>query len=260
MYQDTPNPDKTVQLIDKWRENATIFGLFNITEHTIKQIENNQKHFLFLDVDDVILKSCEAVVEILNKRYNINPLKKAEEVKDWSFKSIVSTLKEGEIDEIFVSEEFWNIVKFNPFFYKLIINSKIYKNFVIVFVTHGDIDNLTIKKQCLFGFVQSIISSQIMPNDYCDMNFIYLGTDKPKELIDMSQGIQVDDNVKNFTGNAILKILLKNYRNTNYNQAKFLKSEIKKDLYEMETLEEAIEVLSFYGENFDILEQTKLEF
>ena len=89
-----------------------------------------EKITLFLDVDDTVLHSSEAVVQIMNEKYGTN--KTVKDVTDWGYRSICSGANFDNVNEIFASERFWDIVQIDPDFKRFYHDHKRHFNFVFV--------------------------------------------------------------------------------------------------------------------------------
>lgn len=84
-----------------------------------------------------------------------------------------------------------------------------------------------------------------------DIEFIGipLDLDNPsykKDSLDISNGIQIDDKYSCLNTNASLKILLKNFKETDYNQI----LDVREDLYEINDLFQLKEILLFAIKNY----------
>ena len=94
--------------------------------------QDNNRITLYLDADDTILLSSEAVIKILNKKYNINPPKTINNMKDWEYRSIHKNITIEEVEGIYESDEFFNRVEFDPLFLDFYNKNKNKVNIVIV--------------------------------------------------------------------------------------------------------------------------------
>lgn len=187
---------------------------------------------IYCDIDDVFLNSSETVVQILNNRYNINPQKSAKDIYDWGYRSIVDSISKTEILEIFDSDDFWRSVKVNPDFLTL-MSLPFINHYPIMFVTKGTATNIW-RKEFL---VRDIMAS------YPSIRYDYIGLEphQSKGRVDMSDGIQIDDNYYYMDTNAKMKYLLKNHRETDYNQCPINRNEF----YTINSINEFIEILKF---------------
>lgn len=205
---------------------------------------------LVFDVDDILLHSGETIVEILNEKYELSPKLKFEDIKDWEFTYLKREIKRQKgIDlytrdflELFESEEFWKRVPMNKFVLDIILHPKINKMFMIRFVSTGTEKNLKLKEEYL--------------NKHIDMsNFRFIGIPTNNKAsftkkdidnhIGLWGGIQVDDNYNCLNSHASLKILIKNNKDTTYNQVK----DIREDLYVLDNLGQLEDLLVFIADN-----------
>jgi hypothetical protein len=220
-------------------------------KHPIKKIK--PKRPLILDIDDVVLNSCEAIVEIINERYNLSPKIIVDNIKDWDFtyftrriqKENKTSLTKEDYLKLFESVEFWEKVQFKEGIMDILFEPKIRDYFKITLVSTGTQNNLEAKEKFLFKQL-----------DMTDINFIGLPLDlknpqyNKKEIDNFMLtfgGIQVDDRYKCLNTNAKLKVLLKNNKETTYNQV----LDMREDLYVVNDLKELKEILMFIIEADD---------
>lgn len=163
---------------------------------------------LFLDFDEVLADSIEAVLCILNEKYNKNI--KFKEVKVWNFTDVFPETHGEEISQIFDQDEFWDVVNFKHGareFIKYALDNPYIEDITVVSV--GRKNNLINKERFLkehFGDKIKFIG--IYSHD-CVMD---------KSCVDMSGGIFVDDNENNlFSSNADYKLLFKNVADAEWN-------------------------------------------
>lgn len=160
---------------------------------------------VFLDVDEVILNSIEAVCKILNKRYNKDLHE--EDILSWNFKEY-GDINENEIEEIFDSQEFFDIVELNPSGVKIIKDFVKY-NCQVNLITKGRMRNLELKYEYLWN--RGIV------NNYT-IQYIGIPLNRSKGEINMSDGILIDDNQDNlYESNAYIKILCENNHGADWN-------------------------------------------
>ena len=177
--------------------------------------QDNNKVTLYVDVDDTILKSSEAVIEILNKKYNINPSKSINDMKDWNYRSIYKNITENEVEEIYESDEFFNTVEFDQTFLDFYKTNK--DKIDIVICTKGTKTNVEKKEKLVKRVLGENITYNGMPFKLDgDGNNI---KDFRKMLINMKHGIQIDDRTDALRDtNANMKILIHNDRVRTWNQ------------------------------------------
>ena len=209
----------------------------------IVQLCIGDKQKIYWDIDDVVLKTNNQMVKLINEKYlKPNGLKEKslENIKDWGFNSIYRELNLSQRIELFESEEFWLNVEINEDFLK-IAQSGILKKYNNVFLTQGTEKNLKMKKEFLYNNNQ--LKKYIEKFDY-----IGLDINEKKSKINMEKSIQIDDNYENLKNtNASLKILVKNNIETNYNNS-FGFIDTPDNLYNVNNLIEALDILKFNKE------------
>ena len=196
---------------------------------------DRNKQTIYWDVDDVILNSSVVVVDIINKKENKN--KKFEDVKDWTYRSISRNMTKEKIENIYGSDEFWSGINFIDGILDLF--DKLGGRYNHSIVTHGREDNQKRKKEYLFSHPRFGIHLRN------NAGYYEVPNNKSKSYIDMSDGIQIDDNCNNLIGtNARIKILFKNSIDTDYNTdyGKFGNID---NLYIVNTVEELEQILMF---------------
>lgn len=135
--------------------------------------------YIALDIDDTIIDSLQANVEILNKRFNMNV--KKEDVKCWNFSDVYPQLVGDDIEKVFDSREFFNVVKFKNGAKDFILEHKD----KVFLITKGNRRNLRRKKKWL------------RKNGLEDVKYIGIGLDESKDLHIPYNSLFIDDNVKN---------------------------------------------------------------
>ena len=183
---------------------------------------------IYVDVDDVIINTSEVVINLLNDTYNITPPKTFKDLKDWGYKSIYRHLDKKILYQYWETDEFFNKVKINSDFLKFYNDTK--NVFEWILFTHGTEKNLK-KKQEFF--------SKYIP----DIKINGVDISKNKNEVDLSDGIQIDDNYNNLLSNAYFKILIKNFHEANYNQV----LENHTNLYVVNDWKEISQILKFYN-------------
>lgn len=203
-----------------------------------------QKRNLFIDVDDVVLNSSKAVINIFNKKFNLSPEKSFEDISVWSCKSICEDITKKDIIEAFESDEFWDSVTINEYFKNLINNKVIEKYCKICFSTRGTEKNLKKKRIMLTKFMEDNALKNL------EWEFIGIDTkiyseDHGKKHVNMKHGIQIDDNINYLNTNADVKILVTNGIETDYNCYNHEEAINKENLYIVSSLKEAEEIITF---------------
>lgn len=205
------------------------------------QKTNNTKQNVFWDVDDVVLASSEAIVNILNetelKPRGLKP-KTYADCKDWNYKSIWQGMTNERTLELFESDEFWSTVKIHQKFYKM-IDSGLLDNYNTIFVTKGTEINLQKK--------EAYLQKNLMDREpYFQYQFIGMSEPESKGQVDMEGGIQIDDVFSNLIcTNARIKILMQNGITTRHNNALLMKPSLDDTIYNVDYLDQVEEILRF---------------
>lgn len=142
-----------------------------------------------------------------------------------------------ELNSLFVDPEFFSKVRAKDLALDILTDEEIKSNYEINFITIGEGKNLEFKEKYLrdlLGYDFKFIG--ILPGS------VLFGE---KASYDMKGGIQVDDVFYNLENtNARLKILLKNDRDTDYNDILTCEGNTE-DLYVINTLKELKDILIF---------------
>ena len=215
----------------------------NVLERAIQLCKTEgspSKQKIYWDIDDVVLNTTETMVELINKKYRIpNNLKPRtrEQCKDWGFKGLWRPLTKEQQMELFESSDFWNAVTIKPEFYD-IVYSGILDKYDNIFVTKGSVYNLFKKREFLYEEVD-------IKNAFKDFGYVGIADDENKAVIDMTDGIQIDDNYSNLKDTkAKIKILLKNYVESTVNNS-YGMVDTPDNLYNVNSLHEVLEILKF---------------
>lgn len=223
----------------------------NIQKESQESIENTTKNYnripLVFDIDDVVLDSCQAIIDIINSKYDLMPRIEEKDINDWDFTYLRREIKRQkgielytqDLLKLFETEEFWERVNIKQGFLEIVCNKAIQENFRIALVSVGTDINLKLKREFLYNSL-----------NMQDIMFLGLPLDleKPKytkreieKILPLWKGIQIDDNYECLNTNAKLKILLKNNKETSYNQV----VDIREDLYIINDLNELKDILIF---------------
>lgn len=155
---------------------------------------------IFLDFDDTITDSIENVVRIANKRYNCN--KNHEDLARWDFFDMYPNIPREEITEIFGEQEFFDTLRIKPDALMVIYKLSKRNEFIVV----SKVSKEAIPRKALW--IRNNFNAIGIPLDF---RAVPLG--KSKGIIDMSDGVVVDDNVKFLDEtNAKYKIYFNNGR------------------------------------------------
>ena len=154
--------------------------------------DNNVKH-IYLDVDGVLIHSCQAICDMLNEDRGTNF--RGDQILSWNFKEICPDLTDNDIERLFADYRFFKYVQWIKGVKEFV---KRHKKHIII-VTKGT--TLNIFRKILF-FNQHNISVLIEG----------LPLDKRKSERDMSDGLFIDDCTKNLIeSNAKYKIQFLEY-------------------------------------------------
>lgn len=72
-------------------------------------IQNNNITKIFVDIDGVVMASCQAIIDILNEKYGGNF--DGSDVTDWNFRCCYPNMTSEKIEDIFNTTEFFEAVK-----------------------------------------------------------------------------------------------------------------------------------------------------
>ena len=153
---------------------------------------------IYIDFDDTIAQSLPVVVNIVNKRYGRNA--NVQDIGRWNFSDVYPDISAHNIVKIFGEDEFFKHLK--PKKDAVRVLHKFCKRNELIVVSKVDTKALWNKNGWL---------DKTLRNVGIDIRFIGIPLGKSKGLIDMSDGIMIDDNVTflNET-NAKYKILFDN--------------------------------------------------
>lgn len=152
---------------------------------------------IYVDFDNTIVESNKKIIDILNKKYNIQ--KTENDLIDYGYNSIIEISEEEKLG-MFASDEFFSNLEFKDGFLDVYNKYKDIYNFIIT--TKGTETNLKKKKI----WIESNISN--------DIEFIGIDNDSfSKKQVDMKDGLQIDDCTLALDTNAAIKILYKDGHN-----------------------------------------------
>lgn len=156
-------------------------------------IDKTNPDRIYLDVDGVLWHSCQAVCDVINKRYNTKV--KGNEILSWNFKELGVELSDEDVDCIFGDHYFFRCVRWinGAFDFLRKYDGK------VTLVTKGTYWNLSRKLDIFteLGF---------------DLVMCGLPLDNSKSVINMQGGLFIDDCTKNLEeSNATHKIQFLEY-------------------------------------------------
>lgn len=183
---------------------------------------------IYIDFDNTIAETNKRVIDILNKRYNLN--KTEDDLKDYGFNSIYP-ISESEKLEIFESDEFWEELEFKPGVLEVINKYQNIYDFVIV--SKGTKINIDKKKLFINKYIPNV---NLIP---------ILGQSFDKSIVDMKNSIQIDDNCECLETNAEIKILYKSFNDFPWQQSNTINNNMI-----VNSWDDIDSILSFYS-NYD---------
>ena len=170
-----------------------------------KFIDYVNVNHIYLDVDGVLIHSCQAICDILNEDKGTNFT--GNQVLSWNFKEICPDLTDGDIELLFADDRFFKYVQWIKGAREFIER---HENDITI-VTKGTY--LNILRKILF-FNRYDISVPIEG----------LSLDTSKNEIDMSNGIFIDDCTKNLIeSNAKYKVQFLEYNDGLNEQREWIK-------------------------------------
>ena len=169
---------------------------------------------IFLDVDGVLIHSCQAICEMINE--DIGTYYTGNQILSWNFKEICPDLSDEDIERLFADERFFRYVNWIKGAKEFI---KRHENNITI-VTKGTVNNIKCKERF---FKQ---------HGFGNLEIIGLPLDHSKSVIDMSDGIFIDDCTKNLIeSNAKYKIQFLEYNDNMNEQREWIKGFIGYKLY-----------------------------
>ena len=152
---------------------------------------------IYIDFDDTIASSIENVVRIVNKRYNRNV--KPQDIGMWDFSDVYPDIPLENIVSVFGEKEFFKTLKLKNDVIPTLRRYGKYNHLIIV----SKVDGIAIKEK--YDWIKEhLIDIGI------DIEFRGIPLGKSKGIIDMSDGIMIDDNAQFLKEtNAKYKILYK---------------------------------------------------
>ena len=177
---------------------------------TINSVETFINYYninnIYLDVDGVLIHSCQAVCDMLNEDRGTNFT--GDQVLSWNFKEICPDLTDTDIENLFADDRFFKYVKWIDGAREFINR---HANDITI-VTKGTYRNI-FRKILFFDYYNVKIN---------DIKGLPL--DKSKSEIDMSNGIFIDDCTKNLVeSNAKYKVQFCEYNDGLNEQREWIK-------------------------------------
>lgn len=201
---------------------------------------NSKKVKLFIDADDTILRSSEAVIKLLNQKYGTN--KTTDDWDDWGYLSISEgKATRQDISDLFESQEFFDIVEVYDGFEKMLdmFSDKV----AVRITTKGTPQNLLCKEH--------FFESRYMDEDLEVVGLDFTEHAKhmfDKSAVDMRGGICIDDRIDCLKScNANVKILLTNGKYKRWSRPEDAAN--IENLYIAKDWDEVISIINFAMKN-----------
>ena len=240
-----------------------------------EKLKKAPKSVLFLDIDNVVINTGKAILDVLNARFELHGEEelKLEDIKEWNFYSVLErinkvfrdskelqkklphlryTIGKDYILEILEIPDFWVRVELVEGFNEMIeIALKYYE---VILLTQGTYINLSNKVDYLGKRAQIDLYRKDKDSgrycQFCGLGFKaskreFINSEYMQRQIDGRFTVQIDDKYENLDSSCDLKILLRNHKDTDYNQI----VDHREDVYIMDTMKEVEDTLRFYAEN-----------
>lgn len=174
------------------------------SDSTTQQIKNYKKIPLYVDFDGTIVNTPKRITQMLNLRFHFDRI--WWKMYQYDCNDIFPELTIEQVCEVFAEEAFFNHQLKKKFLCEYVL-CKLQDYFDIQIVTLGTELNLKYK--------------EIWCNENLKFKFTFVGLrdfDKKKSVVDMSDGIIIDDHVKMLEScNARYKILIKGFLKKDWN-------------------------------------------
>ena len=138
---------------------------------------------IYIDFDDTITSSVENVVRIINKRYNRNV--KPQDIGKWDFSDVYPDIPLENIVSVFGEKEFFETLKLKNDVIPTLRRYGKYNHLIIV----SKVDSIAIKEK------YDWIKEHLMDIGI-DIEFRGIPLGKSKGIIDMADGVMIDDNAQ----------------------------------------------------------------
>ena len=164
---------------------------------TVENIINKYSvdHY-YTDMDGVLINTVESMCQVLDEIFNthIEPCM----IRSWNFSEYDSSLTDKDIEWLFNSKRLFDKIKFYDGAKEFLLS---HENDTSIVTKGGDI-NLKFKQDLLYC------------NGLEGVEFIGLGLDESKSIVDMSNGLFIDDCTFNLNEvNAKVKVQFRRYDN-----------------------------------------------
>ena len=162
---------------------------------------------IYLDFDDTIVNSIETLTNIVNERYfkNIAP----KDIGEWDFSDVYPDIPLDDIVKIFGEQEFFNDIELKD--YALIAIHKLSKRNDVTIVSKVTPEAFRRKNDWIRDNLEAL---------GINISFIGVPINESKSIVDMSDGVIVDDKVSFLEEtNAKYKIFFNNHRKFDIKQS-----------------------------------------
>lgn len=193
---------------------------------------------VYLDFDNTLVDSNNAMIYLLNKEYETD--RKYEELKRYDFKDLFPKLTDEHCEELFGCWKLFGLLEFFDSCYETLDYFK--KRCEYSLVTYGSKENLFCKEFWCKKHLSFIKNYYLLEfkEDNCEYD---------KSMIDMSDGIFIDDHIEYLrSSNAKVKILFRNNHDGDWNEINNLD-----DVYVVNSWKEIYHIIKFYVDNGGII-------
>lgn len=193
---------------------------------------------VYLDFDNTLVDSNNAMIYLLNQEYGTD--RKYEELKRYDFKDLFPKLTDEHCEELFGGWRLFGLLDFFESCYETLDYFK--KRCEYSLVTYGSKENL---------FCKEFWCKKHLPfiKNYYLLEFKEDNCGYDKSMIDMSDGIFVDDHIEYLrSSNAKVKILFRNNHDGDWNEINNLD-----DVYVVNSWKEIYHIIKFYVDNGGII-------
>ena len=267
--------DRGEKITNTYFSTSSTYSQASTSSDPSEKLKKAPKSVLFLDIDDVVINTGKAILDVLNARFELHGEEelKLEDIKEWNFYSVLERINrvfkdskelqkkmphlrypigKDYILEILEVPDFWVRVELAEGFNEMI--EVALKYYEVILLTQGTYINLSNKVDYLGKRAQIDLYRKDKDSErycqFCGLDFKaskrdFINSEYMQRQIDGRFTVQIDDKYENLDSSCDLKILLRNCKDTDYNQI----GEHREDVYIMDTMKEVEDTLRFYGEN-----------
>ena len=267
--------DRGEKITNTYFSTSSTYSQTSTSSDPSEKLKKAPKSVLFLDIDDVVINTGKAILDVLNARFELHGEEelKLEDIKEWNFYSVLERINKVFRDskelqkklphlrypigkdyilEILEVPDFWVRVELAEGFNEMI--EVALKYYEVILLTQGTYINLSNKVDYLGKRAQIELYRKDKDSgrycQFCGLDFKaskreFINSEYMQRQIDGRFTVQIDDKYENLDSSCDLKILLRNHKDTDYNQI----VEHREDVYIMDTMKEVEDTLRFYAEN-----------